>query len=311
MAPRKTPSRRSGSRQSSGKKPPSNRAPEKARRGGKKGNPLDQGLQALERLQAGDTKAALTAAQKMRAAVASLNRPDIVALAELLVGRIHAQAGRRALAERYYRKALELHPTAIGHIFLGHLLWQMDRSTEAKMHFRQALKLEPENPEAHFNLAMWYKSHRDYARTVIHLRRAIEARPDYPDAVVQLAIALWEFGRRGLNQARELMKRAVQLHPEHIEAHIVLALTLVLLKKYREAEGHLRHTLQDHPDDQRLHLCLGVILSRYRNNPAEAGEHFRRAVELEPGKGMAYRYSRQFLSEHQRSIESEIPGYRS
>ncbi len=258
-------------------------------------NPGVWGLMAWCLMQAGEFKEGLEAAKKMRNTALKLRSRPLLAIADCLMGRIHHEAGRRVLAEKYYRESLDAQPRAENCIFLGSLLNELGRSIEAKMSYQRALQIDPQNPEARYNLAMWYKRHDDYERTVKHLQMVVELYPGYADAVAQLAMALWRFGSTGLQMARDLLEESLAQDPQNMDKHLLLALTFRIMGKNKDAERQFRFITESLPPDSRACLLFAHFLAEKARRHSEAENLFRRAIELDPEYGPAYYYYGQFL----------------
>ena len=110
-------------------------------------------------------------------------------------------------------------------------------------------------------------------------REALRLRPDYVEALVNLASALHKVER--LEEAESCCRRALELRPEMAEAHSNLAGVLAAQQKYEEAEGHCRRALELKPGLAEAHANLSLIRLDQKR-PEEALEPARRACELKP-----------------------------
>lgn len=99
-------------------------------------------------------------------------------------GHLYREKHDERSAERWYRKAIALHPSTGTHIFLGASLAKQGRFSEAKRHHRRAIQLAanaghdaPE--EAHYNLGLILRAERRYEEAVEHLMKALGLDPKY------------------------------------------------------------------------------------------------------------------------------------
>jgi tetratricopeptide (TPR) repeat protein len=252
----------------------------------------------------GDTKEALGAVKKMRNMALKNRSRSTLALSDCLMGRIHHDAGRKALAEKYYRESLEATPRTETFTFLGELLEDVDRGSEAKMCYQKALEVDPANYEAHFNLGLWYKTRQDYERAIKHFRQAIEINENFTEAISQLAIVMWQYGYTGINMAKELLEETLVKNIADLENHLVLAFSYKLLKKKKDAEQQFRFIVERLSPNSRACIAFGHFLANDLQNPAEAEMYFKKALEIEPGSGLAHYYYGKFLLNNSRETES-------
>ena len=258
-------------------------------------NPGGWGLLGRTLALQGKYREGLAAAKKMRTAALKHHSRPLLAIADCLMGRIHHDAGRLVLAEKYYRESLEAKARPETEVFLGNLLNTQGRSIEAKVSYQRALHIDPQNPEARYNLAMWYKTHRDYERTVKHLRKILETNAAYADTHQQLAMALWHFGSTGINQAKELLEETLAEDIKSVEKHLLLAMTYRLLNKSKDAEREFQFILDELTADSRTYVLYANFLADKTRKHTEAQAFFRKAIELAPKNGAAYYYYGKFL----------------
>ena len=91
--------------------------------------------------------------------------------------------------------------------------------------FRRAIAINPENGDAHFNLAMLLGPQNQIDEAIVHLRRAIAINPQNGEAHRNLAVA---FGLQGrLNEAIEHARAALRIQPDSaaIRDHLQRLLT--------------------------------------------------------------------------------------
>jgi tetratricopeptide (TPR) repeat protein len=125
-----------------------------------------------------------------------------------------------------------------------------------------------------------------YALAEESLRRAVELRPDLPEARVNHTVALRATGQ--LAEAERQARLAVSLAPGHCGALMELASVLTDLGCLPEAETLCRGLLERQPDVAVAHNILGVAaLEKGRLEEAEAC--YARAVDLAPGFAEAHR----------------------
>lgn len=111
------------------------------------------------------------------------------------------------------------------------------------------------------------------------LRRVIQARPRFPEALYNLALA--RVSLRQPEQAIPLLNEAIHLRPEFYEARMLLGNLLVQGGANEKAIAHLRAAFQMRPDNAKLAAFLGLQFLQGRFYQ-DAVHTLRRAVELDP-----------------------------
>ena len=242
-----------------------------------------------------DFKEALKAAKKMQGLLSGYKSPPLLATASGLIGYIHLEAGRKSLAERYFRDSISLYPRPEIFVLLGALLNDGGKNIQAKVCFQKALEIEPQFSEAHYNLALWYRRHQDFTRTINHLHLALESNPDHAPALTLLASVMWREGGKRFITAKQMLHRALPYSADFPRAPLFLALNYVLLGKVHVAENHFRQAIEHFPTDSTLLWCYGWFLEQVLQQPEEAEAYYQKALEADPRDGLARYYYACFL----------------
>jgi serine/threonine protein kinase/tetratricopeptide (TPR) repeat protein len=146
---------------------------------------------------------------------------------------------------RMHEKAIELDPNlalAYAQLSRAHLMmyWQhWDRSDErlikAEWAVMKASELDPELPEVHLALGQYYyHGELNYARALQELQIAIQGRPS--DGDIHFLIGCIHRRQGKFEQAVATLKQACELDPLYGVFASNLAETLVLMRRYVEAE---------------------------------------------------------------------------
>ncbi|MCP4253038.1 MAG: tetratricopeptide repeat protein, partial [Candidatus Scalindua sp.] len=122
----------------------------------------------------------------------------------------------------------------------GRLYAQLNRHTEAIDEFEKKLKKEPENAEIHYHMGLSYTKLKEYDKASEAFNKAINFKPDYSNARLQLAALK-------LIQATDLRKLGKS-------ESLVLEMLL-------EAEDACRDTIEKDPDFVQAYAMLGDIHS--------------------------------------------------
>jgi len=160
-----------------------------------------------------------------------------------------------------------------------------ENSDEEAQDYQRALQLRPDYPEAHNNLAVVFRLKGDHEAAAVHYREALRLRPDYPEAHYNYAHLLETLGSAA--GAADHYQQALVSRPEYVQAHHAYAALLRARGEWREAEVHYRDALRLRPDYPEAHNDLAVLLED-QQRVDEAAEHYRQALRMRPGYAEAH-----------------------
>jgi tetratricopeptide (TPR) repeat protein len=191
------------------------------------------------------------------------------------------ECGMYANLETLWRTTITRNPGCwLAHNNLGTtLLNKQGNLDEPIQHFERALQLKPDYPEAHVNLGVAQAKQGKLNEAIQHFERALQLKPDYPETHVDLGVVQAAQGR--LDEAIRHYERALQLDPDCTEAHNNLGIALAAQGKLNEAIRHYERVLQLKPDYAEAHNNLGIALADQGKSNA-AIQHFERALQLKP-----------------------------
>jgi tetratricopeptide (TPR) repeat protein len=135
----------------------------------------------------------------------------------------------------------------------------------AEREFRKAMELEPDNPSGHLNLGYVLAQKGDVAGALRALERAIALDPDDARANFNLASMLVRTGRG--EDSLPYFEHALEIDPAYVDAHFNLANNLQRLDRIEEAVQHYARVLELDPGNRSAHLMLGVDLTRLERWP--------------------------------------------
>lgn len=151
--------------------------------------------------QRGNYTAAL---DKLKRAVA---QDSSLTAAHASLGFVYQTLGDAERAERHYRRALELEPneSSLKNNFAA-FLCSLDRVDEAEKLFLEAVR-DPRyaTPEAAWTNAGTCVKRKDAAKSERYLREALKLRPDYREALAQMAVH--SFRQRDYLRSRAFLQR--------------------------------------------------------------------------------------------------------
>lgn len=228
------------------------------------------------------------------------NIPEFVNAKPSAIARIHEQflddysylragiaslkASDPKLAEQEYRKALELNPQNVGaHVDLAYILLNRGETEEGKTHIDEALRLDPNRAYLKGGIVSLKTNDPEVAEQ--RFRKALELNPQNIAAHVDLAYILLNRGQ--IEEGMVHVNEALKLDPNHAEARFNLGLGMLLGNKPEEAARCFERVIELKPDYADAHLQLGILLAK-RNQPREAISHLSRAAELKPDDGQTH-----------------------
>ena len=156
-------------------------------------------------------------------------------VAALLEGALaYHRAGRVAMAEKAYRRILEIEPEEpTAEHLLGLIAYQEGRYQEALGRMIRATEIAPAYAEAHQNLGNLYLDSKKHLEALECYDKALALNPDFANALANKGDALRGLGR--LDEAAEILARSIRLDPFIKEPRYRLAATLISLGKASQA----------------------------------------------------------------------------
>jgi tetratricopeptide (TPR) repeat protein len=168
---------------------------------------------------------------------------------------------------------------------VGVALTKLGRNEEALAPLGRAIELDPDNAEAHSNLAFALIALGRTEEALSHYRRALEILPTYADAHSNYGRALQQRGE--IEAALQHLRAAVRYDPRNATAQANLANALFRIDRPDEALQHFRESVRLDPYEPRPLAGAAWILATHpdpeRREPAEAVRLAERAVELSRG----------------------------
>jgi len=149
---------------------------------------------------------------------------------------------------------------------------------------RHNLEKNPEDFEAHYNLAAMLQTRGVHDEAIKHFGLAVRLRPQDATANNALGASLLAAGR--IDEALPYLYAALRAQPDNFDAHYNLANALASQDRFVEAIEHYRAAIRLHPDDANAEANLGSALAETGKLP-EAKLHFQRALRIDPNHKLA------------------------
>jgi Flp pilus assembly protein TadD len=219
----------------------------------------------------------------------------------LETGMTQHRAGRLAEAEATYRAMLGSDPNDADAL---HLLGVVEDAKGAPARavelIGRALEIRA-SPRFLSNLGMALGHLDRHEEALLAYQRALQLRPDYPEALNNLGTTLEALGRPA--EALVCFQNALKLQPDRAEWWSNVGNVLLLLRRHEEAEAAYRQAVALSPALPRLHGDLGRALRR-QGRPAEAEAAFRTQLALDPTDPNAHLNLAASLGEQDRPAEA-------
>jgi Tfp pilus assembly protein PilF len=114
-------------------------------------------------------------------------------LAHASLGRVLEKSGKKAEAEKAYRRAFELRPGHVkSRVALGRLAFDAGKLEAAIYHLEKAVVLDPESFIAQYCLGLIRRQRRQVALAVHHFKEALRISPDHAAARYWLWLSVSE-----------------------------------------------------------------------------------------------------------------------
>jgi tetratricopeptide (TPR) repeat protein len=156
--------------------------------------------------------------------------------------------GRSEEAIPIYQKAIRLSPLGLHYLYdgFGRALRNTGQLEEAVSAFKKAIQLAPDNLSYHAELAFTYVIVGREDEAIPVLQKTVRLNPKAPAITFHyLGVALRMAGR--FEEAVSASKKAIQLDPHLIFAHIGLGTTYSLMGRDKEARAEAEEVLRINP----------------------------------------------------------------
>ena len=164
-----------------------------------------------------------------------------------------------------------------------------DATTDPRLQIQEALAVHhiqnnPEDFEAHYNLAALLQMKGEVSGAVRQFSEAVRIRPDDSTANNALGAVLLASGH--LDGAILHLNTALKGRPDYFDAHYNLGNALAAQGDFPGALLHFRAAVRLNPQDANAEANLGSALEE-TGNLKEARLHFERALQIDPKNELA------------------------
>ncbi len=155
---------------------------------------------------------------------------------------------------------------------------RLNNSGEAVVAFGKALELRPDSPDALVGLGDLYARVQKWREARENYDQAIEINPFYQAA--RLRLADLAIAREDFRRAAHQLEVAIRLDPKDMGNRYRYSEVLLTLGKIKEALGLLEEILQKHPEALEALIRTGrLYMALSKSEPAKAADYRQRAQE--------------------------------
>lgn len=181
-------------------------------------------------------------------------------------------------AVEHYRKSIRLRPDqSLERMTLARCLIELKQYDEALAQLEEAGRLNPKNANRYFLTGRILSLRGKTDQALKSFKKALRIRPDFPECYTEMAKTVSEQDRA---KAGEYLKKALEIAPGFVKAHINLGLLYRKQHRYQEALNHYLRALKADPAYVNTYIDVGEALSQ-KGRFTEAAAFFTKALEID------------------------------
>ena len=202
------------------------------------------------------------------------------------LGQVNEERKRYDEAAKWYLSVEEGEQYVLAHARYAFMLAKQDKLAEARAHLRS---LVPQNDAQRVQIlqseAQLLREAKDYKESFDILRKALDAQPDQPELLYDVALAAEKIDRIDIVEVN--LRRLIVLKPDHAQAYNALGYTLAdRTDRLTEARGYIEKALRLSPEDPFILDSMGWV--EYRLGHVTQGlQYLERAFQQRPDPEIA------------------------
>jgi tetratricopeptide (TPR) repeat protein len=195
------------------------------------------------------------------------------------LGSVLAMQSRFEEAIVEFERAIQLQPALpLAHKKLGQALAAVGRGQDADEAFQVYLDKDPDRVKLKEGIELLRTDQLDKAAELF--RAVLKSNPDSVNAMRYLAVAYWQ-GKKQLDDAEALLRRATQLAPDYTGAWLILGSLLLERHKHMEAIAAYQSVVKLEPNNAEAWAGLGNAYSTAMY-PDKSAEAFAKSIAINP-----------------------------
>jgi tetratricopeptide (TPR) repeat protein len=199
-------------------------------------------------------------------------------------GIILSYIGDNAGAIECYDKALEINPqNADAYYNKGLSLSSIGNNAEAIECYDKALEINPQNADAYYNKGLSLSTLKNYPEAIECYDKALEMQSDNVNALNKKAWDLVNHFPARLQEASEIIKKAIGLDPANINIVHTYGYILDRLQTHKEAIIVYEHIMKQSPSFSNVwYDCARAKIKLDDKNIQNCISYLQKAIELNP-----------------------------
>ncbi len=174
--------------------------------------------------------------------------PEILFVKATVSNYGYKEMGRQGSeSNRFIMQALSINPELIvARWALAHSLSELGKKDESMAEYKKILEVNPRHAASLHNVALIYYDKKDYQQTIDYATRSVESESNIPQ--YYNTIGLGYYGLKDWASAEKSYRAALKKKPDYTDALFNLAGALYMQQRYREARDAYAGVLKLKPD---------------------------------------------------------------
>lgn len=203
-------------------------------------------------------------------------------------------SSRARLAEIYRRrgdldKALELSREALyreprtltAYKVMMQVHYEQKQLSLARLVALRASKIDDRDPEIYYTLGLLDLAEKEPAKARLNFKKAIDVRPDYLPA--HLKLARMSLDQEDYGGAEISIRRILQHNGNNAEAHVDLGVAYKGMGQFDKAMAEYDAAQKLNPNLPAIYLNRGIIVGYVKNDPDKALEYYKQYIQMAGG----------------------------
>ena len=204
-------------------------------------------------------------------------------------------------------QALDTHKEdtrSLSHYIVGVYCEGLGDLEGAVQEYQKAQETDPQSSLLHLNLASVFIQKDNPAQATIELKRSIQLAPEavQPHALLALVYAAQDKADLAAGEYILALQNAAKSEPKNIDTYKSLGAIYLQQKKLKQAEGIFKLIVNMSPADPEAHFYLGSIYYNLEDYPSVEKE-LKSAIKLKPDYHEALNFLGYFYLEQDKNID--------